>query len=80
MPGVSTVATRPGQDMGKKKNTDALLRQVNIRVAHEVYDRIDAAAAGLGLDVANFLRMLIIENLAPYERRAAHIRQQREDE
>lgn len=62
--------------MAKKgKQEPTVNRQVNFRAPEDLYLRIDRTARAFGLDVANFLRMLVKENLPAYEQRAEHIRQ-----
>ena len=68
-------ATENG-DMSKKKTGAAphATQQMNIRVAGAIYKRIEKTAETLGLDPTNFVRMLIMENLAAYEERAERVR------
>lgn len=70
---------KPRTDMARKKtdSTD-LNRQVNFRVTDAFYARIETTASTLGLDVANFIRMVLAESMAIYEDRAAHVRQRKE--
>lgn len=49
-------------------------KQYNIGFGVDFAGRIDAAAETLGLDPVNFLRMVIRENFARYEKRAEAIR------
>ena len=49
-------------------------KQYNVGVDLETAKRIDDTADALGLDGVNFLRMLIRENLATYEKRASRVR------
>jgi hypothetical protein len=49
-------------------------KQYNIGFGTDFATRIDAAAETLGLDPVNFLRMVIRENFARYEKRAEAIR------
>ncbi len=48
-------------------------RQLAFRVPGSMAGRVEKVAARLGLDLSNFLRMLLVENLAIYERRADKI-------
>lgn len=77
MPTVEEVASalveRP---VGKKKVDDgpAELKQVNIRLTTGLYQRVEATAEALSLDVAQFLRMVIRRSLPEYEAQAEEVR------
>lgn len=76
MPVTRDYTAPQGLDMGKKKTPSGdLIKQVNIRFPDPVYARIEKIAETLGLDLSNFLRMVINENLAAYERRAQRIQE-----
>lgn len=49
-------------------------KQYNVGFGLDYAKRIDATAETLGLDPVNFLRMVIRENLAKYEKRAGAVR------
>jgi hypothetical protein len=49
-------------------------KQYNIGLGTDFAKRVDATAEALGLDPVNFLRMVVRENFAKYERRAEAIR------
>ena len=80
MPGDSAVLERErSHGVGRKRKDDdsaKLAVQKNIRLSKRDADRIDRTAAALGLDEANFLRMLIKAHLPVYERQADAIREQ----
>lgn len=48
-------------------------RQMAFRVPNDLAERIEAVAPRLGLDTSNFLRMMLIEQIGTYERRADRI-------
>lgn len=52
-------------------------KQVSLRMPQSLNQRLEAVAEALGLDVSGLVRMVLSENLAPYERRAEQIRQDR---
>jgi hypothetical protein len=56
-----------------KKKARSGSRQLAFRVPNELADRVEAVAARLGLDTSNFLRMMLLEQVGSYERRADRI-------
>lgn len=61
--------------MAKKK-----MRQLAFRAPEDLAARLEKAASRLGLDLSNFLRMMAVENVARYERRADQVdRESQED-
>ena len=68
---VRKMPKRPPKAEGGK----AERKQYNVGVDKATAERIDATAEALGLDGVNFLRMVIRENLAKYEKRAAQVRE-----
>ncbi len=59
--------------MPKKKQLaegEAMIAQLNVRVTATMLERLEATAAGYGLDVSNLARMLISESLPFHEERA----------
>lgn len=52
-------------------------RPINFRASADLADRLDRIAAGLGLDVSNLVRMVLYENLDPYEERVELRRKRR---
>lgn len=82
MPGVATPAKTfqvPG--MGKPKHDSGKAgagKQVNFRAPDDLAVRLEDVAEGLGLDLSNLVRMVLYENLAAYEERAAQARANRE--
>jgi hypothetical protein len=54
-------------------------RQLAYRVTNDLAERVERVAAGLGLDTANFLRMMTLEQIGVYERCAARIRAGEDD-
>ena len=56
--------------MPKKKRLDEVQAvQVVFRVPRALHDALQAAAAGLGLDLSNLLRMMVAEHVAEYVER-----------
>lgn len=55
--------------VAKKETT----RQLAFRVPESAARRVEKVSARLGLDVSNFLRMMLVENLVTYERRAERV-------
>ena len=56
--------------MPKKKRLDEVQAvQVVFRVPRGFHDALQAAAAGLGLDLSNLLRMMVAEHVAEYVER-----------
>lgn len=49
-------------------------RAFMVRLQQDAASRVEATAKGLGLDEANFLRMIIVENLPAYERRVEQLK------
>ncbi len=49
-------------------------RELAYRVTNELAERVEQAAAGLGLDTANFLRMMTLEQIGVYEGRADRVK------
>lgn len=59
----------------KQKKEEGDSKQIAFRCPLDILHRIEAVAPQLGLDVSNFLRMMLVENLAAYERRASAARE-----
>ena len=58
--------------MPKKKRLDEVQAvQVVFRVPRGFHDALQAAAAGLGLDLSNLLRMMVAEHVAEYVERGS---------
>jgi hypothetical protein len=58
--------------MPKKKRLDEVQAvQVVFRVPRALHDALQAAAAGLGLDLSNLLRMMVAEHVAEYVERGS---------
>jgi hypothetical protein len=53
--------------VGRKKFTT---RQLAFRVPEELAKRVENTSKRLGLDVSNFLRAMLVEQIGVYERRA----------
>lgn len=69
LPKVSPVAKKkPAADGPEKK------KLYSVRFGPADSARVESTAATLGLDEANFLRMMILETLPRYEKKAALIR------
>lgn len=72
-----------GDDVGKKRKPGEpapKLKVFALRLPPSAAERVVRVAAGLGLDDAQFLRMLTIENLGKYERRVEQIEAGTSDE
>jgi predicted DNA-binding protein len=54
--------------------------QIAFRVPQDMRDRLDALATRFGLDTSGFLRLILSEQLAGYERRAAKMERGEEEE
>jgi predicted DNA-binding protein len=52
-------------------------KQINVRVPPDLSERLDRVSVALALDVSAFIRMVLAENLAVYERRAEQIERDR---
>ncbi len=65
-----------------KKKTDQTepQKQLAFKVSQAIARRVEGAAESLGLDVSNFLRMMLLENLAEYEGRGRKIRGEDSDD
>ena len=70
--GVRDMPRKAGQGKGEPAPKR---KQYNVGFPIADAGRIDACADALGLDEANFLRMVVRENLPKYEERARAIRQ-----
>jgi predicted DNA-binding protein len=69
------IAVAKGKGSQKPTSTDGKKTRVfAVRLPDPTAERVEAVAEGLGLDEASFLRMLITENLAGYERRIERIK------
>ena len=49
-------------------------RPINFRAPDDLAKRLDSVGEALGLDISNLVRMILYENIAPYEERAAVLR------
>jgi hypothetical protein len=70
--GLLDIVCVSGAVMAKRKESDES-GQVNLKLTGDLWRRFRAVADGLGLDRANFARMLVVENLKKYERRLSDI-------
>jgi hypothetical protein len=71
------VAERVGVDVGKKRTSGQPAPKVktySVRLSAEVSARVEQTATTLGLDEANFLRSLVVQNLPAYEKKAERVR------
>jgi hypothetical protein len=68
--GVPDVGRKP---KGKAGPAAPEPKQYNVKIDGPTAARLDATARGLGLDGANFIRMVLRENLPKYERRVEAI-------
>jgi hypothetical protein len=57
----------------KKVDKTSGSRQLAFRVPEALAQRVERVAERLGLDTSNFLRMLLLEQVGVYERRADRI-------
>lgn len=55
--------------MPKKKNVD-LEKQLTLRMAQSLYDRLVKTAPALGIDPTGLIRMILLQNLPRYEKMA----------
>jgi predicted DNA binding CopG/RHH family protein len=73
----AATAVRPGETMpAKKKSASAAPtpgKQINFRASDQLAARIEAVAHRLGLDVSNFVRMVLNQNLPKYEEEVAKL-------
>jgi antitoxin component of RelBE/YafQ-DinJ toxin-antitoxin module len=56
------------QAVAKKKQPPT--KQVAFRAPEDVVERLENVARRLGLDLSNFMRLMVVEQVARYERRA----------
>ena len=54
----------------KKKSSELPVVQIVFRITRDLHDALLTAAAGLGLDLSNLLRMMVAEHVAEYIDRA----------
>jgi hypothetical protein len=66
--------TVPPRKPKPDKSEPKVLRQINLRFDPAYYQEIEEAAGLLGLDVAQFLRMIVREHFPEYQVRARKIR------
>lgn len=76
-PSNTLVAPTQVPSMGGKKSKPEGGKQVNFRCPDALNARLEAVALGLGLDVSNFLRMLLIKHLDTYEQEVEVLRQRK---
>ena len=50
----------------KKKSSELPVVQIVFRITRDLHDALLTAAAGLGLDTSNLLRMMVAEHVAAY--------------
>lgn len=67
---VSPVAKKPTAKTDPKPS----MKVFAVRLPPSISSRVEEAAKGLGLDEGNLLRMLVMENLAIYEKRAERVK------
>jgi metal-responsive CopG/Arc/MetJ family transcriptional regulator len=60
--------------VARKKKETGTTEQVNIRFPADMINRLDETASGLGIDRSGLVRMIVIEKLVEYERRAREAR------
>ena len=76
MPGTTMMTIEAPRPVGRKQVADQESggsRNINFRCPNDLYGRLEGAARGLGLDVSNFVRMLLVENIGRYEQRVRDI-------
>jgi hypothetical protein len=73
-PLVSAVAVAKKPEKKDSPKPPPLTRQVNVRFPEDIAERLEDAAAMLGVDSSNLLRMIVIENLPIYEERGRKAR------
>jgi hypothetical protein len=65
---------KPSGGQPSEKDAGRRGKQVNFRASDELFARLERVSDSLGLDLSNFVRMVLMENLPSYEERAAAIR------
>lgn len=67
----NAVPVQPEMDADK----GSVMKQIAFRAPVDLVERVDKVSKQLGLDTSNFMRMLLVEQLSEYERRARKIRE-----
>lgn len=86
MSGVATVPIPLVADrMARKKSSEPSAApdgggQVNFRASPDLWTRLQTVSGGLGVDMANLVRMIVTENLHRYEERVDEIRRPKRDD
>jgi len=70
--GLPVTKKRPG---GTPEN-----KQVSFRLPTSLVDRAETTAGKLGLDLSNFFRMMLVENIGTYEERVRQIEKRQSHE
>lgn len=81
MVGVAPSPVHGTKPVARKKNAGELSsagKQLSLRIPQSLVQRLEVTSVALGLDVSGLIRMVLSENLAPYERRAEQVRQDRD--
>lgn len=66
--------------MGKKRQPEDQPvggKAFSFRASPDLTSRLEDVAGGLNLDISNLVRMILTENLAPYERRVRQLREEK---
>lgn len=84
MPGTRTPARTEGFDLAKRTNRESPGsggKQIAFRASDDLFEMLERAANGLGLDLSNLVRMVLREHIHEYLRRVDEIekRQQEND-
>lgn len=64
---------RKGQKGAAGSRSPEATKQIAFRVPASLAVRLERTAARLGLDASNFMRMVLLEHMTEYERRADRI-------
>ena len=73
--GTAVIEMRPGTGLVGRSKKPGGDRQIGFRVSEERYLELEDIAHGMGLDLSNFLRLMIAENLPTYRQRVREIRE-----
>jgi hypothetical protein len=69
---------KPPVDPPPEVGDDEGAKNINFRAPGDLVERLVAASKGLGLDVSNFVRMVLYENLPTYEDRVKQLHQRKQ--
>lgn len=72
--------SKPSEQPPAPASTGTTGKQVNFRASEELYARLEALSSGLGLDISNLVRMVLMENLHAYEARLEGLRKRHQQD